>query len=202
MAEQAEQPVELQRVMEEIRARARARRRKQENKDQLSRRICRKLASLPEYAAAEVVMFYVDGASEVRTRHFLPTAWGQGKRTVVPYCAGVELELFHVESLEELAPGTLRIPEPTAEIRGRAGRKVELSEVDLIVMPGVAFDRRGGRIGQGKGYYDKLLATVPAPPTLVALAFECQLVDDIPMSPHDVYVDKVITEKEIYERKR
>ena len=198
----AEQQIDFGRVKREIRARSRARRRKQPNKDQLSRRICRKLAALAEYADAGVVMFYVDTASEVRTRRFLPAAWGQGKRTVVPCCAGARLELFYIESIDELAPGTLRIPEPTAEIRGRADRKAELSEVDLIVMPGVAFDRRGGRIGQGEGYYDKLLATVPARTTLVALAFECQLVDEIPMSPHDVHVDKVITEKRIYERKR
>lgn len=198
----AEQPVELQRMKAEIRAQARARRRKQENKDHLSRRICRKLAALPEYAAAGTVMFYVDTASEVRTRHFLPTAWGQGKRTVVPRCAGARLELFYVESIHELAPGTFRIPEPVAEIRSRSDRKADLSEVDLIVVPGLAFDRRGGRIGQGKGYYDRLLTTAPADTTLVALAFECQLADEIPMTLHDVYVDKVITEKGIYERKR
>jgi 5-formyltetrahydrofolate cyclo-ligase len=183
----------------EIREQARANRRKQTNKDRLSRQICRKLAALPEYVHAATVMFYVDLGPEVRTRRYLPAVWKDGKRIVVPYCAGEQLELFYLESLDELAPGTLRILEPKAELRSRADRKADLSQVDLIVVPGVAFDRRGGRLGRGKGYYDRLLRQAPSETSLVALAFECQLFPEIPMLPYDVYVHKVITEKAIYD---
>jgi 5-formyltetrahydrofolate cyclo-ligase len=194
-----QQPSEWQEVKREIRAQARAHRRGQADKDGLSRQICRTLATLPEYAHAGTLMFYVDLGSEVRTRQFLPTAWKDGKRIIVPYCVGEQLELFCLEGIHELAPSTLGILEPKAELRGRADRKADVSWLDLIVVPGVAFDRRGGRLGQGKGYYDRLLRQVRPETTLVGLAFECQLFSEIPMLPHDVYMHKVISEKAVYE---
>lgn len=195
----AQQPTEWRRVKQGIRNLARAHRRNQPNKDRLSRQICGKLAALAEYTGAATVMFYVDAQSEVRTRHFLPTAWNHGKRIVVPYCVQGHLDLFHLEGTDELAPGAHRILEPKAELRGRADRRADLDQVDLIVVPGVAFDRRGGRLGQGKGYYDRLLRAARPDTALVALAFECQIFPQIPMQPHDVYVHKVITEEAIYE---
>ena len=197
-----QQPAAWRQEKREIRARARARRLRQTNKGPLSRQICRKLAALPEYVRAATVMFYVDLGPEVRTRQYLPVVWKDGKRVVVPYCAGKQLELFYLESLDELAPGTLRILEPKVELRSRADRRADLSQIDLIVVPGVAFDHRGGRLGQGKGYYDRLLREVASDTSLVALAFECQLFPEIPMVPHDVYVHKVITEEAIYDAAR
>ena len=186
-------------VKREIRAQARDRRRRQVDKDGLSRQICHTLAALPEYAHAGTVMLYVDLGSEVRTRQFLPTARNDGKRVVVPYCVGEQLGLFCLESIDELAPGTLGLLEPKAELRGRADRQADVSWLDLIVVPGVAFDCRGGRLGQGKGYYDRLLRQVRPDATLVGLAFECQLCAEIPMLPHDVHMHKVISEKAVYE---
>lgn len=188
-------PIQLKR---QIRAEAAARREAQQHKDRLSREICRRLAELPEYVAAGVVMFYVDFGPEVRTRPLLPTAWQQGKQVVVPCCCGQRLELFRLEDLDELVPGTHRIPEPRLELRGRPERKVDLAELDLIAVPGLAFDRRGGRIGHGKGYYDRLLRQRHPGTVAAGLAFECQLFDRVPMLPHDVYVDKVITERGVY----
>ncbi len=191
----AEQPTEWQHVKQGIRARARALRVSQADKSGLSRRICRRLATLPEYLYAATVMSYVDLGSEVRTRDLLKAAWRDGKRLVVPYCVGDQLGLFVLESLDELAPGTLGILEPAAELRGRGNRRIDVAELDLIVVPGVAFDRRGGRLGQGKGYYDRLLRLARPGTALVALAFECQLVAEVPMLPHDVPMQKVITEE-------
>lgn len=67
-------------------------------------------------------------------------------------------------------------------------------ELDLVMVPGTAFDPRGGRMGQGKGYYDRLLARVRPDAPLVALAFECQMFPEIPVAPHDVFMDVVLTE--------
>lgn len=184
-----------------IREQARANRVAQPDKDELSRVICEKFVSLPEYAAARTVMFYVDARSEVRTRHALPAALASGKRIVVPYCANNELELFHLTSLDELAVGMYRILEPKDELRGLPERRVGVGELDLIMVPGVAFDRRGARMGNGAGYYDRLLARVrrarPDVP-LVAVAFECQLFPEIPTQPHDIFMDRIITEKAVY----
>jgi len=74
--------------------------------------------------------------------------------------------------------------------------------LDLIVVPGVALDRQGGRLGRGKGYYDGLLREVRRDAFLVAPAFECQMVDKVPMQPHDVPMHQIITEKEIHTPRR
>jgi 5-formyltetrahydrofolate cyclo-ligase len=70
--------------------------------------------------------------------------------------------------------------------------------LDLVMVPGVAFDLRGGRLGHGKGYYDRLLPRIRPSAPLVAVAFECQLFPEIPMLEYDVFMDRVITEKAIY----
>ena len=182
-----------------IREQSHANRNAQENKDELSRDIVRTFMSLPEYEAAKTVLFYLDVRSEVRTRHSLEDALAGGKKIVVPYCVeGEVLELFHLEALEELSVGMYRILEPKAELRSRPDKRVDVEDIDLIMVPGVAFDRRGGRTGHGKGYYDKMLEHARPDAPLVALAFECQMFPEIPMQPHDVFMDKVITEQAVY----
>jgi 5-formyltetrahydrofolate cyclo-ligase len=186
-------------MKKQIREQAHANRNAQENKDELSREIVRKFLALPEYRRARTVLFYLDVRSEVRTRHSLDDALASGKKIVVPYCVeGELLELFHLESMEELSVGMYRILEPKPEVRALPHKLVPAEEIDLIMVPGVAFDRRGGRTGHGKGYYDKLLEHARPDAPLVGLAFECQMFPEIPMQPHDVFMDKVITEKAIY----
>lgn len=188
----------MQHMKQSIRLEAEANRRAQPQKDELSRIICGKFAALPEYAEAATVMFYVHVRSEVRTRGFLRQALGEGKRLVVPYCLGDELRLFLLRSMEELATGTYGIPEPKPELRELSARCVDISQLDLIMVPGVGFDRQGGRLGHGKGYYDRLLGRARPDTPRVALAFECQVFAKIPMLPGDVSMDKVITEKGVW----
>lgn len=191
-------PVELK---QQIRKQAHANRNAQENKDELSRIICDKFVGLPQYAAAKTVMYYVDVRSEVRTRHALPAALESGKRIVVPYCVEDILELFLLEDMDELSIGMYKILEPKPELRGLPEKRVDIEELDLVMVPGVAFDRRGARMGHGKGYYDKLLENARPDAPLVALAFECQLFPEIPMQPHDIFMDLVITEANVYQGK-
>ena len=174
-------------------------RRQQENKDEFSRAICEKFVSLPEYVAARTVMFYVDVRTEVRTRDYLATALTHGKKIVVPWCNDKgELELFWLKTMDDLAIGMYKILEPKLELRNLPDRQVPVVELDLIMVPGVAFTRDGARMGHGKGYYDKLLEHARPHAPLVALAFECQLFPRIPMQIHDVFMDKVVTETTIY----
>lgn len=183
---------------QQIREQAHANRNAQENKDELSRKIVANCMALPEYQRAGTVLFYIDVRSEVRTRHDLSNALLSGKKIIVPYCVDGELELFHLEHNDELAIGMYKILEPKNELRQVAEKKVDVKEIDMIIVPGVAFDRRGGRTGHGKGYYDKLLEHARSDTPLVALAFECQIFDEIPMQDHDIYMDKVVTEKATY----
>jgi 5-formyltetrahydrofolate cyclo-ligase len=181
-----------------IREESHARRNAQPNKDELSREIVARFMGLPEYAAAKTVMFYVDVRSEVRTRNDLANALATGKRIVVPYCVDGELELLHLEDMDELQIGMYKILEPKSELRTVQAKRVEVEQLDLIMVPGVAFDRRGGRMGHGKGYYDKLLEHARLDTPLVALAFECQMFPEVPVAEHDIFMDKIITEAAVY----
>ena len=188
-------------IKKQIREQAHANRKAQENKDELSTAICRKFAELPEFAKAESVMAYIDVRTEVRTRQFLPELLASGKRVIVPYCVNDILELFLLSDMEELSIGMYKILEPKPELRTVKEKQVDVRSLDLIMVPGVAFDRRGGRMGHGKGYYDKLLEHARPDTPLVALAFECQLFPEIPTQSHDIFMDKIITEQAIYQGK-
>jgi 5-formyltetrahydrofolate cyclo-ligase len=182
-----------------LREQAHANRREQEGKDELSREIVARFRQLPEYQAANAVMFYVDVRTEVRTRHDLQAALDSGKKIVVPWCLDGELELFHLENIDELELGMYKILEPRSELREVESKSVDVTELDLIMVPGVAFDRRGARMGHGKGYYDKLLQHARPDAPLIALAFECQLFAEIPTEDHDIFMDKILTETETYQ---
>ncbi len=183
----------------EIRTAAHAARKAQENKDTVSQAITDRVMQQPEYVAANCIMWYVDVRDEARTRHALPAALESGKRIVIPYCVDGELELFHLESMDELETGMYKILEPREDLREVEAKRIDVSELDLILVPGVAFDARGGRTGHGKGYYDKLLENAKAETPLISLAFECQMFDEIPMQEHDIFMDKVVTESTVYD---
>jgi 5-formyltetrahydrofolate cyclo-ligase len=186
-------------IKKSIRDQAHANRKAQDDKDGLSEIICEKFTSLDEFAAAQCVMVYIDVRAEVRTRQHLPTMLSGDKRIVVPYCVDDILELFLLENMEELAIGKYKILEPKLELRDVPAKRVDVEELDLIMAPGVAFDAHGARMGHGFGYYDKLLEHARADAPLVALAFECQMFPEIPTQSHDVFMDKIITEKSIYQ---
>ncbi len=183
---------------DDIRKAAHAARKAQTDKDGLSVQITDRVIGLDEYKAAQCVMWYVDVRDEARTRHALPAALESGKRIVIPYCVDGELELFHLESMDELETGMYKILEPREDLRSVASKRVDVKELDLILVPGVAFDARGGRTGHGKGYYDKLLENARPETPLVSLAFECQMFDQIPMQDHDVFMDLVVSESRLY----
>ena len=183
----------------EIRKIAFANRKNQEDKDNISRKIMATFVSQPEYNLAATVMFYVDVRAEVRTRHDLPDALASGKKIVVPWCNDDgELELFHLESMDELEIGMYKILEPRQDLRSLEQKRVAVEELDVIMVPGVGFDARGGRTGMGKGYYDKCLQHARADASLTAVCFDCQIFDEIPVQEHDIYMDKVITESTVY----
>ena len=190
---------EIQEKKKAIREQAHANRKDQENKDELSREICARFMALPEYQRARTAMFYVDVRTEVRTRQDLATALAHGKTIVVPWCNDQgELELFRLESMDDLALGMYKILDPKPELRHLPERQVDVKTLDIVMVPGVAFTREGARMGHGKGYYDKLLEHARPDAPLVALAFECQLFPEIPTQSHDVFMDKIITEKGVY----
>ena len=194
-----EAPVsELFELKTAIRKQAHENRRAQPEKDSVSEKIVNRFIDLPEYQLAQTIMFYVDVRDEVRTRQALPAAVASGKRIIVPYCVDGELELFWLENMEELELGMYRILEPKNELRTLESKHLQPTDLDLVMVPGVAFDRTGGRTGHGKGYYDKLLQHARLDAPLIALAFECQMFEKIPAESHDIYMDKIVTEDAVY----
>ena len=183
-----------------LRAAAHLRRLHQQDGDRFSGTIFERLIDLPQYTQARTVLCYVSFRSEVSTHAFFARMWADGKRVIVPYCQAQHLELFCFSSFSDLAPGTLGILEPKPEVRGQDHRRAKVQELDLLVIPGLAFDRQGGRLGYGKGYFDRLLLGARPDALLAAVAFECQLFDAVPMQPYDVRVDAVVTETNIYRR--
>src|SRR5262245_50134952 len=175
----------------------------QADKDQVSDTILDRFLSLPEYVAAATVMWYIDARSEVRTRRRLAEALTGGKRVVVPYCTQDEygankLGLWSLVSMDELVIGKWKILEPPRERWGEAGKEANPEELDLVMVPGVAFSRDGARMGNGQGYYDRLMGQVRSDSALVALAYECQIFPELPVGPHDVSMDTIVTERAVY----
>ncbi len=139
-------------------------------------------------------MFFASFRSEVETAPMIRRALAAGKRVVLPKVKGKELELFEIKIFDsDVSPGAWGIPEP------RGSALVKLDELDVIIVPGVAFDERGNRLGYGAGFYDKLLSEFKKP--TVAIAFEQQIVPMILADPHDVPVKKIVTENRIIEAK-
>lgn len=201
-------PEELEAVMErknKMRRQAYDRRNAQENKDEISARACQKFMALPEYQHAKTAMWYIDCRSETRTKPELLEEVAKGeKKVIVPYCTEDEngenkLGLWWMESLEEMVVGKWNILEPPRELWGNPEKEVEPEDLDIIMVPGVGFDRKGGRMGNGQGYYDRLLEKARPDCPLVALCYESQLFDEVLVAPHDVYMDMVITEDAVYE---
>jgi 5-formyltetrahydrofolate cyclo-ligase len=178
-----------------LRRTARRQRRRQPNKDALSEKIIERLMAMSPYDRAVHVMWYVDVRDEVRTRPSLNRILSSKKQIVVPYCRGDELRLFRLRRMDELSPGAFGILEPRDELRGQRDRDADPKEQQLVIVPGVAFDDQGGRLGHGQGFYDRLLAQVDRATVLVGLAYECQVFPSIPVNDHDIAMDWLVTEK-------
>jgi 5-formyltetrahydrofolate cyclo-ligase len=176
----------------------------QPDKDAVSELAVAAMVGLPEYAAAKTVLWYLDCRSELRTKHALPAALASNQRIIVPYCTvdaqgANKLGLWWLQDMNEMVIGKWKILEPPHERWGEPGKEIEPEELDLVVVPGVGFSRTGGRMGNGQGYYDRLLERVRPDCVLVGLGYECQLFDDLIVGPHDVFMDKVVTESAVYE---
>ncbi len=157
-----------------------------------SARIQRRVADLAAFKTARVVGCYVALPHEVQTAKLMEKAWASGKKVCVPAreTQGGDYRMAWLERGEATARGSYRIPQP-AEFRPAPVR-----DIDLVIVPAVAFDRRGRRLGHGGGHYDRLLAGCRG--LKVGLAFEVQIVDSIPTEHLDIPVDLVVTEQRIY----
>ena len=178
----------------ELRRTAAAARGAVRNRAEASAAACGHLAALPACREADTVLWYVAMPRELDTAPAIEAALAGGRqRVAVPWCDGDALSLWRLESMAELEPGTWGIPEPPASLRSDPGRRIAPEALDFVVVPGLAFDRRGRRLGHGRGYYDRLLARTRA--FRAGLCYEAQVFPDVPAGPRDVPMDWVVTER-------
>jgi 5-formyltetrahydrofolate cyclo-ligase len=170
----------------------------QPDKDAVSRAACERLLGLAAYRSARTVSWYLDARSELRTKGAVARELGGPRRIVIPYVMGQELGLWRLEALAELAPGRFGILEPPAARRCDPQRQIAPQELDLVVVPGVGFDRRGNRLGTGCGYYDRLLAQLRPDTRRIGLCYESQLLHRVPIEFHDIPMDRVVTQTAVY----
>ena len=185
------------------------------NKEEIRRKILKKRLSLSsedirdkshqaflnlietvEYINSQNIMFYVATRSEVQTEEMIKTSIKMGKNIFVPIILTEYTNLAPSKIIDfdnELEKGKKGILEPKREYY----RLFPPEDIDLIIIPGVAFDLSGNRIGRGFGYYDNFLRKVRSSAKIIALAFEMQIVKKIFVDKNDIPVDKIITEKKV-----
>lgn len=163
-----------------------------ESKDDIIRG---RILKLREFIDARGVMLFASMMSEVNTFRLMEDVLTLRKRLFLPKVntRKKELDIYEVNNLNSLKPGHMGIPEPVDSCR--IGYPFD---IDLIIAPGVVFDKYGGRIGYGKGYYDKLLRSFKNRILIIGIAYDEQVVDNVPMEEHDIYMDMVVTDKEVY----
>jgi 5-formyltetrahydrofolate cyclo-ligase len=140
------------------------------------------------FRQASCIALYHAIPGEVQTAEFIEK-WYREKKLLLPVIEGNDLRLLVYTGKDSVKAGIFGILEPTEK-----AQTVPEEEIDLIIVPGVAFDRQHNRLGRGKGYYDRLLSTLKAPK--IGICYNFQLQDTIPVEPFDKKMDMVITEKE------
>jgi 5-formyltetrahydrofolate cyclo-ligase len=157
--------------------------------------IKQRLFSLHEFVQAEIVFFYASFRSEVDTHTMIKESLEMGKRVMLPrvHIKGHKVKLYEIKDINELSPGHMGIPEPSFS----EAYSLLIDEANIIIIPGVAFDYSGNRLGYGGGYYDMILTQRKKESPIIALAYEEQLVDEVPSEPHDIKFDLVVTDKRI-----
>lgn len=166
---------------------------KGEDRKLRSNRIREKLFILPEFKFAETVMFYVAFNGEVETKQMLEDSIKAGKRTAVPVVRPGTREMF-ATVVQDLNEGLEKGPFGIMQPRRESARELDPREIDVVVVPGIAFDRKANRLGRGMGYYDRFMAQLRPDAKKIGVGFSFQVVEDIPVSPHDVPLTRILTD--------
>ncbi len=166
-----------------------------------SNTIFNKLNKIDFYNKANNVMIYVSFGSEVMTKPIIDDSLNKGKRVFIPVTVPKTKQLIISELKDfekDLQVGHFGVMEPKEE----ALRPVDPDIIDLVVVPGVAFDKNGYRIGYGGGYYDRFLPRLSERTPKISLAFEMQLIDRVPKDEYDIPVEYILTEKQFIKIKK
>ncbi len=158
-------------------------------RQELSRQICALLTEWQVFREAEAIYFYYPLGSEADLLPAARLVLEQGKTAAFPRTAGEQMDFYQVRSLEEFREGAFHVMEPAGGLRMQ-------EKAPLILVPGLAFDRRKGRVGYGKAYYDRYFRQFPHA-VKAGICMEGQLAERIPMEAHDIWMDYLVTERGI-----
>ncbi len=161
-----------------------------------TKKIEKRLFEFANFQESNIVLLYVNDKHEVSTKDILRGVFGFDKIVVLPAFDAKthEITLMKINDPDtDLTPGPRNILEPD---RKRC-KRVPVESIDIAIIPGTAFDEKGGRIGTGGGYYDRLIPRLSITTRKVALAYENQMIPQVPIESHDKHVDIIITEKRI-----
>lgn len=169
----------------------------QEQRERFSRQACHELLQCDRLSQAKVVMAFHPFGEELDILPFLEEARERGVEIWLPLTVPSQRRLvpYRYDGPQMLKQGVYGIWEPNPDL----AEEGDCSRLDAILVPGVAFDRRGGRMGYGGGYYDRFLAALQHRPFLVGICFSIQVVDQVPMEPHDIRLDALVTEKGFFD---
>lgn len=156
-----------------------------DNASALEMALFSKVEMLPEYEHSRNIMIYHSLSDEFPTHHTI-TRMARDKNIFLPRVCGEDLEILPYDAQHPLETGAYGIQEPTGDTAA-----VTPEQIDLIIVPGVAFDTQGNRLGRGKGYYDRILSHTTA--TLVGVCYDFQLLDLLPTEIHDVKMQYIVT---------
>jgi 5-formyltetrahydrofolate cyclo-ligase len=155
-----------------------------------------RLFEFANFLESKIALLYVNGDNEVQTENIIKRSYGYNKIVVLPAFDSekFEMNLMKIDHFpKELVPGAPNVLEPDA----KRCKTVPMERIDIAIIPGWAFDEKGGRIGSGRGYYDRLIPKLAITTRKVALTFEEQIIPQSPMESHDKHVDIIITDKRI-----
>ncbi len=155
-------------------------------------KILNQISQLNSFQKSKVIMFYVAMNEEVDTVPLLKKVLQENRTVTVPFVDKKNSSLLSVQILDpqkDLAPGSYGILEPKEHLI----KPFDLKRLDLVLVPGIAFDRKGRRLGRGKGYYDRFLKSLPPHVETIGLAYDFQLMETIPVNDLDIAVSRVIS---------
>jgi len=166
--------------------------RKELNKDikrVFDEQIFYKVIDSSEYKKSKTIFIYVSFEGEVDTHKIIKYALAEGKQICVPKILSKEegMKAIAISSFNELKPSVYNILEPES-----FDNTIDEKQIDLILMPGVAFDNKGGRVGYGGAFYDRFLAKIKSDAVKIALAYDFQILEEVPMDKHDKKIDRII----------
>lgn len=160
---------------------------------QQASQVWRKVEQLPEFARARHIMLFSALPDELPTDEVI-RRWSASRTLYLPRVHGDDIEVVAAEG-ELSDDNQFHIAEPT-------GEAVNPDVLDLVIVPGVAFDAEGHRLGRGKGFYDRFLTTLPATTAVVGVAHDCQMLPAIPTEPHDMTIPTIVTPSGVYNNDR